>query len=133
MKDNCFRELCSFLSNINMNQPYIYICFLPLETPLHLPSQPTPLGQYRAPDSVPWVMQQIPIGSLFHTWWCKFPHYSLHTSHPLLPSPHDHKSVLYVCFSIATLQINSLVPSRFHIYVLVCDIYLSLSDLLHSV
>ena len=34
---------------------------------------------------------------------CKFPCYSLHTSHPLLPSPHGHKSILYVCFSIAGL------------------------------
>ena len=31
--------------------------------------------------------------------------YSLHTSHPLLPSPCVHKSVLYVCFSIPALQI----------------------------
>ena len=33
----------------------------------------------------------------------KFPCYSLHTSHPLLPSPHVHKSILYVCFSTAAL------------------------------
>ena len=37
--------------------------------------------------------------------------YSLHTSHPLLPSFSVCKSVLYVCFSIATLKINSSVPS----------------------
>ena len=36
--------------------------------------------------------------------------YSLHASHPLLPSPHVHKSVLSVCFSIAALQINSSEP-----------------------
>ena len=41
---------------------------------------------------------------------CKFPCYSFHTSHPLLPSSHVHKSILYVCFSIAALQINSSVP-----------------------
>ena len=28
---------------------------------------------------------------------------SFHTSHPLLPSPNAHKSILYVCFSIAIL------------------------------
>ena len=36
---------------------------------------------------------------LFHLWYCKFPCYSLHTSHPLLPPPPlsiVHKSVLYV-------------------------------------
>ena len=27
----------------------------------------------------------------------------LYTSHPLLPSSHVHKSIFYVCFSIATL------------------------------
>ena len=25
MKDNCFREFCCFLSNLNMNQPQIYL------------------------------------------------------------------------------------------------------------
>ena len=40
-----------------------------------------------------------------------FPCYSLHTPHSLFPSPHVHKSVLYVCFSIAALQINSSVLS----------------------
>ena len=41
---------------------------------------------------------------------CTFPCYSFHTSHPLLPSLHFHKSVLYVCFSIVFLLINSSVP-----------------------
>ena len=44
----------------------------------------------------------IPVGCLFYIWWCKFPCYSFHTSRPLLP-PHVHKSILYVCFSIAAL------------------------------
>ena len=30
-------------------------------------------------------------------------HVTLYTSHPLLPSPHVHKSILYVCLSIAAL------------------------------
>ena len=34
---------------------------------------------------------------------CKLPCYSFHTSDPLLPSPHIHKSILHVCFSIAAL------------------------------
>ena len=42
---------------------------------------------------------------------CKFSGYSLHISHPLLPSPHVHKPLLYVYFSTAFLQINLLVPS----------------------
>ena len=43
----------------------------------------------------------------------KFPCYSLHLTLPF-PShltPDVGKSVLYVCFSTAALQINSLVPS----------------------
>ena len=50
--------------------------------------------------------------NLFYIWCCKFPCYSLHTTHPVnLPSPSVPKSVLYVCFSIAALHINSSVPS----------------------
>ena len=40
---------------------------------------------------------------LFYIRYCKFPCYSFHTSHPPLPSPHVHKSVLYVCFSTVNL------------------------------
>ena len=37
--------------------------------------------------------------------------YSLNSSPPLLHPPPVHKSVLYVCLSIAVLQIGSLVPA----------------------
>ena len=36
---------------------------------------------------------------------------SIHLTISLLPSCHVHRSVLYVCFSTAALQINSSVPS----------------------
>ena len=55
-----------FLSNLNMNQPYI--CPLPLETPSHLSPHPTPLGWHRAPVWVSWAIQQMPIGYLFYIW-----------------------------------------------------------------
>ena len=42
--DNCFTELWCFLSNLNMNQPLVYIYFLPFETPSHLPPHCTPLS-----------------------------------------------------------------------------------------
>ena len=61
---------------------------------LNLPPNPTPLGWYRAPVWVSWAIQQIPVGYLFYMWQCNFPCYSFHTSHPLLPSPHVHKSIL---------------------------------------
>ena len=108
LKDNCFTELCWFLPDVTMNQPSVYLCPLPLETPSHLPSCPTPLGYCRALVWVPWVIQQSPIDYLFHIWGCKFPCCSLHTSHPRLPPPyHVNKSVLCVCVSI--VQKASLV------------------------
>ena len=37
LEDNCFTELCWFLPNIHMNQPYtVYLSPLPLEPPSHL-------------------------------------------------------------------------------------------------
>ena len=55
---------------------------------LNLPPYPTPLGCYRAPVWVPWVIQQIPLAICF-TCICNVYVlcYSLHTCHPLLP-PH---------------------------------------------
>ena len=41
------------------------------------PSPPHPSACCRARVWIPWVIQQIPIGYLFYTWYCKF----------LLPSP----------------------------------------------
>ena len=41
--------------------------------------------------------------------------------------------VLYIYVSISALQISSSVPfSRFHMYVLIYNIWFSLSDFLHS-
>ena len=57
-----------FLSNLNMNQPQVYIQPLPLEPPSHLPPPPTPLGWYRAPVWVSWDIQQIPVVYLLYIW-----------------------------------------------------------------
>ena len=62
LKDNCFIEFCCFLSNLNMNQPYVYVYPLPFEPPSHFPPHPTHLGWHRAPLWVSWVIQQIPVG-----------------------------------------------------------------------
>ena len=71
---------------------------LPFEPPSHLTPYPLPLSWYRAPVWVSWIIQQILVAYLFYIWQCKFPCYSFHTFHPLLPSPHVHKSILYVSF-----------------------------------
>ena len=68
LKDNCFTEFCCFLSNLNMNQPQVYMYPLPFEPPSHLLPHPIPLGWYRAPVWVSWAIQQIPIGYLFYIW-----------------------------------------------------------------
>lgn len=90
----------------------VYICALPLESPSQLPPMPTPLGYYRAPCE-----------SLSHTanshWlyvyvcWCICIHgtLSIHLTLSLFSSTLVHKSVHYVCVSIAALQTDSLVPS----------------------
>ena len=66
MKDNCFTELCCFLSNLNMNRPQVYMCPLPLDPPAHLPPRPTPLGWYRAPLSeLPETYSKFPLAIYF--------------------------------------------------------------------
>ena len=46
--------------------------------------------------------------SILHMVMNMFPCYSLHSFHSLLPpTPHIHKSALYVCLSTAVLQIGS--------------------------
>ena len=76
----------------------IYIYALPFEPPSHLPPI-TPLWADTAPLlEFPETYSKFPLAIYFT--YCKFPCYSFHTSHPLLPSPHVHKSLLYVYFSI---------------------------------
>ena len=88
----------------------MYVPFL-----LNLPLTPShPLGCYGTPVWVSWVIHQMPIGYLFFIWSCKFPCYSLHTSHPPLPPqpcPRVHKFGLCVCVPIVALQVISSAPS----------------------
>ena len=89
---------------------YIYIYIYIPSPPSHLPPS-TPLGWYRAPAWASWAIQQIPIGYLFYIWYCKFPCYSFDTSHPLLPSPHVHKSIL--CLFLRCCPINKFFSTIF--------------------
>ena len=86
---------------------------LPLEPPSHFPPFPTPLGCYRSLVWGPRVIQQTPIGCLFYIQCCVCVHAAL--SIPLnlsfLSPALVHKSVLYICISIAALEIGSSVPS----------------------
>ena len=52
LKDNCFTEYCCFLSNLNMNQPEVYISPLTSEPPSHLPPleiDTEPLSEFSEP------------------------------------------------------------------------------------
>ena len=67
--------------------------------------------------------------SILHMVVYMLPFYFIHSSHPLLPPPpraHVHKSVLYVCISIA-LQTGSLVPSSEILYICINIRYLFFS------
>ena len=55
-----------FLPYINMHQPQVYTCPLPLEPASHQPISP-PLGCHRAPSWAPCVTEQLPITYLFYT------------------------------------------------------------------
>ena len=92
---------------------------LPFEPPSHLQPHLTPLVWYRALVWDSWAILKIPIGYLLYIWQCKFPCYSFHTAHPLLPSPHVHKSIPYACFSITVMKINSSVPFSYILYICV--------------
>ena len=110
-KINCFTEFSDFLSYVHKNQPEVHPCPLPLGPSSHLPHHPTLLDSHRATLWVPWVIQKIPIG--YFTCGIVNFHVTLfiHLTFSFLLSPHVHRSVLYVCLSIAAMQINSSVPS----------------------
>ena len=95
-----------------INHRYTYVPSL--LNPSHFPIIPSPLGYYRAPIWVPWVMQQIPIGYL-HMLVCMHPRYlhvsvyastllSIYLTLSLFSPTLVPKSVLYVCVTIAALQ-----------------------------
>ena len=100
---------------------------LPYWTSLLPPSPSNPSAFGRAPVWVPWVLQQIPIGYLFY-----YVTLFIHLPFPLLSSHLVHSSVLYVCFSIAVMKINSSVPSLQIPYICVSIQYLYFSFWLTS-
>ena len=94
----------------------MYLCPLPLESLSHFPPIPTPLGYYRAPVWVPWVIQQFPAGSLFTYVIVHASMLLSHSSHLSLSS----SPLVHGLFSMSPLllceQAHQYHPSRFHIY-----------------
>ena len=110
LEDNCFTILCWFLPHINMNQPQVYICRLPLEPPSHLPPHPTPLCCHTALGWAPWGTQQVSL-AICVTYGHAYVSMPLFQFVPPSPSHSVHKSVLYVCVSTAAHQYHL---SRIH-------------------
>ena len=100
----CFTLLCGFCHiTVWISHKYVYIPSL-LNHPLTFPLHSTPLGCHRAPG---WALCTLTATSHWLTWQpCQS--YAFNSSHLLLPlCP---KSVLYVCISIPTLQLNYHMP-----------------------
>ena len=105
---------------------------LPLEPSLQLPTDPTPLGCHRALGWASCMIQQLPTCYLLYTCLCICFNATLSIC-PTLFFPHCvHKSVLYVCASIAALQIGTSVSFFYIPYVCVNIWYLLFSFWLTS-
>ena len=112
LKNICFTEFCGFLSYINKNQPQAHPCPLLPRPPSHLPPHPT-LQPVKEPlFEFPESYSKFPLAIYFTYGIVNFyVTLSIYLPSCLLFSPHVHRSILYVCFSIAALKINSSVPS----------------------
>ena len=117
-------------TSTRISHRYTHVSSLPSPSPHH------PSACWWAPIWVPWVIQQMPIGYLFYTWYCKFLCYYLPYISPSPSSP-PILSIDLFSMSVSPLLpwkwIHQCQPFRFHIYVSVYNIYISLSDLLQSV
>ena len=94
-----------FLPCINMNQPQVYICPLPLEPPSLLPPPPTPASCHRVPGLSSCVMIANShwlsiLCMVVHMFLC----YSLHLPHPLLPPP--------VSASLFSMSVSHCCPAN---------------------
>ena len=104
---------------------YTYVPSLP-------PPHPSSLGPHRAPSRAPCAIQQLPTSCLFYTGRCI---HSNAIAQFIPPSPSSTVST-YPSSTPASLFLPCIYLyhfSRFHVYVLICSICPSLSDLLHSV
>ena len=107
--------LCWFLPYINMNQPKIYTCPLPLEPPSHLPFHPTQVVTEHQTE-IPALYSKFPLA-------ISLTHGNVYTSMapsqfvPPFPFPLCvHKSVLYPCPEnrfINTLFLDSIYMHQY--------------------
>ena len=106
MEDSCFTTLCWFLPYININQSQVYICPLPPEMPpphhpSSIPSHPSRLSQSTGLSYLCYIANSHLL-SILHMAMYVFILFISFVP-PSFPSG-VHKSILYVCVSIAALQ-----------------------------
>ena len=134
LEANYFTILWWFLPYIYMNQPCVYMCSpsWPSLRPAS-PSHPSGSSQCTSPEH---PVSCIKPGLAIH-----FTYDNIHVSMlfsqiiPPSPSPTESKSLFFTSVSLLLSYIQSCCYhlSKFHIYVLIYSICVSLSDLLHSV
>ena len=95
-------------TSTRISHRYTYIPFS--QASLLAPSPPPASKLSQSTVSVSWIIQKIPPGYLFTYSIASF-HvaFSIYLTLSRLPSLHVHKFVVYFCFSIAILKINSLI------------------------
>ena len=104
LKDNCFIEFCCFLSNLNMNQPQIYICPLPLKLPpISLPIPPLQV------DTEPLLEFPEPYGKFPLALYFTHGNVSCHVTLSIdlaLPSP------LPMSISLFSISVSPFLPCK---------------------
>ena len=128
-------QYCDGFCHTSTRIGHRYTCVSPsILNPFPLPSHPIPLGCPRALALD--ILLQISNShwsSILHMVMYMFQCYSFKSSHPLLFPQSPKVYSLHLC--LLCCPVNRIVSTifRFHIYVLIDSICLSLSDLLHSV
>ena len=134
MKDYCFTESCGFLSYINKNEPWVHSCPHPPDPPSHLPPhpnlQPVTESLFEFPKSYgkfPWA--------IYFTYGIVNFHVTPSHISPSPSSPTRMSMVCSLCLFLHCCPENKFISTIFldSIYMSLYSIYLSLSDLLHSV
>ena len=87
---------------------YIYITSSLSLPPAH--PHPIFVGHHRAAGWAPCITQQLLTSYLFHIWSSMYVDVTF-SIHPTLSFPHCvHKSILYICITVPSLHIGSLIP-----------------------
>ena len=114
-----------------MNQPYVYVCPLPLEPPSHPILHPTPLGRPKALSWAPCAVHQLRTSYLFYTWQCVCQRRSLSLPHPPLPLVSTWPLSVSASLFLPCREVHQYHFPRFHICVFIYDT--CFSDFLHSI